>query len=152
MTVTKLTKTPNGEEITNKINEIIDNLGSSSGPSNISQITTLNSGSISLTSGALVYKHTVSANTTYSFSTSNLNITSSDEFSFKLYIDLRGTTYTLTFPNNVKWSVFPFVYSSSKNIPFFNEKGLYLLEFKTIDAGVSWIGKLYGIWQEEESS
>jgi len=101
-------------------------------------ITTLNSGTIALTSGVAIYKHTPSAATTYSFSTSNLSLTSSVAYTFELLVIMTSTAYTLTFPASLTWQ--------DGSAPDLSATGTYYFAFRTVNAGTNWIGNLQGKW------
>lgn len=104
----------------------------------IQNVETLANGTITLESDKSIYKSTPSAAVTYTFSTSNLNLTSSLSYTFELYIDMSSTAYALTFPASVTWQ--------DGTAPDLSATGKYFLVFRTIDSGTTWFGNLQGVW------
>ena len=100
-------------------------------------ITTLNSGTINLTHNTVIYKHTPSANTTYTFNKTNLTISSSLAYTFELYI-VMSTLKTLTFPASLVWQ--------GGTTPDMSKTGTYFFAFRTVDGGTTWLGNLQGVW------
>lgn len=101
------------------------------------KIKTISTGTINLSNNESIYKITPTAATTFVFDTSNLSIPESSSYTFEVSIDL-STLYTLTFPNTVTWQ--------GGEVPDLSETGMYLLVFRTMDGGSSWIGNLQGVW------
>lgn len=100
-------------------------------------IQTLSNGTISLVNKQTIYKITPSAATTFSFSTSNLSLSSSKAYTFELCV-VMSSVYSLTFPSSVTWQ--------DGETPDLSEAGIYFLVFRTIDGGTNWLGNLQGRW------
>lgn len=100
-------------------------------------ITTLSSGSITLTSGISLYKRTPTAATTFTFTLSGTSASSSVAYTFELCI-VMSTVYSLTFPSSVIWQ--------NGETPDMSSTGTYLLAFRTLDGGSTWLGNLQGKW------
>ena len=100
-------------------------------------ITTLSSGSITLTSSVSLYKRTPTAATTFTFSLSGTSASSSVAYTFELCI-VMSTVYSLTFPSSVVWQ--------DGESPDMSSTGTYLLAFRTLDGGSTWLGNLQGKW------
>jgi len=100
-------------------------------------ITTLSNGTVALENKPTIYKITPSAATTFTFSTTNLTLSSSRSYTFELCVDM-STVQTLTFPASVKWQ--------DDETPDLSETGTYFLVFRTIDGGTNWFGNLQGRW------
>ena len=103
----------------------------------IQDITTLTTGTISLSPTSSIYKITPSASTTFTFDTSGLSLSSAVAYTFELYIDM-STVYSLTFPSSLTWQ--------GGTAPDLSTTGTYFLVFRTIDGGTNWIGNLQGVW------
>lgn len=100
-------------------------------------INTLSNGTISLSYSKPLHKRVVSANTTFTFSTTNLTLSSSVAYTFELVVTM-STAYSLTFPNSVSWQ--------DGETPDMSATGTYYFAFRTIDAGTTWHGSLEGKW------
>lgn len=98
-------------------------------------IETINSGTISLNNKS-IYKITPSAATAFTFNTAGLGLTSSSSYTFELCINM-STVYALTFPT-ISWQ--------DEEEPDFSSEGIYLLAFRTIDGGSTWLGNLQGVF------
>lgn len=98
-------------------------------------IQTLSNGTINL-SNKSIYKITPSAATTFTFNTAGLGLTSSSSYTFELCINM-STVYALTFPT-ISWQ--------DDEEPDFSSEGIYLLAFRTIDGGSTWLGNLQGVF------
>ena len=103
----------------------------------IQDINTLSNGTIALNYTNSLHKRAVTANTTYTFSTSNLSLTNSIAYTFELLVTM-STVYTLTFPDSVTWQ--------GGETPDMSTTGTYYFAFRTIDAGTTWHGSLEGKW------
>lgn len=103
----------------------------------IQDITTLSSGTITLSSVSSIYKITPASNTTFTFNTSGLSLSSAVAYTFELYINM-STVYSLTFPSSLTWQ--------GGTAPDLSATGTYFLVFRTIDGGINWIGNLQGVW------
>ena len=103
----------------------------------IQDINTLSSGTIALNYVNSLHKRAVTANTTFTFDTSNLSLTSSVTYTFELLITM-STVKTLTFPNSVTWQ--------GGTTPTMSQTGTYYFVFRTVDAGTTWHGNLEGRW------
>ena len=103
----------------------------------IQDITTLTTGTISLSPTSSIYKITPSANTTFTFDTSGLSLSSSVAYTFELCVNM-STVYSLTFPASLTWQ--------ESTAPDLSATGTYFLVFRTIDGGTNWIGNLQGVW------
>ena len=95
-------------------------------------------GTISLASNKSIYSITPSANTTFTFDTTNLSISSTVAYTFELYVNMSSTAYSLTFPASVTWQ--------DNETPDLSATGKYFLVFRTIDGGTTWLGNLQGAW------
>ena len=103
-------------------------------------ITTFSGGSIVLQDDVSVYSASaaITAATTFTFNTSNLNYLSSSVFyTFEVKFTM-STVSTLSFPANVIWQ--------DGETPTFEDAGTYLLAFRTMDAGSTFIGNVQGKW------
>lgn len=121
----------------NKIATMSDLLSSILEYNLIQDINTLSSGTIALNYVYSLHKRAVTANTTFTFDTSNLSLTSSVAYTFELLVTM-STAYTLTFPNSVTWQ--------GGETPDMSETGTYYFVFRTIDSGTTWHGNLEGRW------
>ena len=122
--------------ITNALNnnwDVIDNICN---PTKLDIITS-NSSTITLQKDKVIYKYTPSGTTTFSFSATNLGLTSNTEaYTFELLVPMT-TVYTLSF-SNVSWQ--------NSETPDMSNTGTYWFAFRTTNAGSSWIGNLQGRW------
>jgi len=100
-------------------------------------ITTLSSGTITLTSGVSLYKIALTAATTFTFNLSGTSASSSVAYTFELCI-VMSTVYSLTFPSSVTWQ--------NGEAPDMSSTGTYFLAFRTLDGGTTWLGNLQGKW------
>lgn len=105
--------------------------------STLQNIEILSSGTITL-SNKSIYKHTTSAATTFTFSTTNLGLTSNSAYTFELVITM-SSVVALTFPASVTWQ--------DDEEPDLSNTGTYFFAFRTIDGGSTWKGSLQGVWQ-----
>lgn len=137
MSVSKLTSASTPIQVQNKINEVIDNLGGGGGSSlgAIYQKSAAAAATVALADDTVIYTHTPSANTTYTFSTSNLTETGK-VITFELLITMGATVRTLTF-NNVTW-----LNGETPNLSIASQT--YLLVFRSFDGGTSWVGNMQG--------
>lgn len=103
----------------------------------LQNIEILSSGTINL-SNKSIYAHTASAATTYTFSTTNLGLTSNSAYTFELVI-IMSSAVALTFPASVTWQ--------DDEEPDLSNTGTYFFAFRTIDGGSTWKGSLQGVWQ-----
>lgn len=94
-------------------------------------------GTIALESDKSIYSITPSENTTFTFDTTNLSISSAVAYTFELYVNM-STAYSLTFPASVTWQ--------DGTAPDLSSTGTYFLVFRTIDGGTTWLGNLQGVW------
>ncbi len=100
-------------------------------------ITTLTSGTISLSNKQVIYKTTPTTAITFTFNTSSLSLSNSKAYTFELCI-VMSTPNSLTFPQSVKWQ--------DDEIPDLSKAGTYFFVFRTIDSGTTWLGYLQGRW------
>lgn len=100
-------------------------------------ISTLSSGSINLSRLYSYYTYAPTSATTFTFNSGNLNLGSSEIYTFELAINM-SSVQTLTFPSNLTWQ--------GDEIPDMNSNGLYFFAFRTINQGSTWVGNLQGIW------
>ena len=100
-------------------------------------ITTLSSGTVALSENCTIYKYTPSGATTFTFNTSNLNISSAVAYTFELYV-IMNNVYTLTFPGTLTWQ--------GGSAPDMSSAGKYYFAFRTVDGGSTWVGNLQGTW------
>ena len=98
-------------------------------------ITPLSDNTVSLQNSASIYSKTISANTTFTFDVSDLGDLTNKAITFELYLTM-ASVYTLTFPNSVTWI----------EEPDFSNTGKYLLVFKSLDEGTTWLGNLEVQW------
>lgn len=100
-------------------------------------LTMLSNGTIALENKPTIYKITPLANTTFTFSTTNLTLANTKSYTFELCVDM-STAYSLTFPASVAWQ--------DGETPDLSEAGTYFLVFRSIDGGTTWLGNLQGKW------
>jgi hypothetical protein len=81
--------------------------------------------------GNVFYK-TISANTTFTFSYSGINLTTSDAYGFTLVLTVSGTR-TVTWPASVDWAG-----GTAPDAPADGEKDIYV--FFTTNGGSTWYG------------
>ena len=103
----------------------------------VQDINSLADGTITLNYANSLHKRVVTANTTFTFSTTNLSLTSSVAYTFELLVTM-STAKTLTFPNSVTWA--------NSETPYVSQSGSYYFAFRTVDAGTTWHGSLEGRW------
>jgi len=99
-----------------------------------------NNGSIILQDDVSVYSASadITTATTFTFDISNLSYLSNSVFyTFEVKFTM-STVSTLSFPDNVVWQ--------DGETPTFDEVGTYLLAFRTMDAGSTFIGNVQGKW------
>lgn len=77
-----------------------------------------------------------SAAVEFTFDTTNLTLDSSTAYTFELYIDMPFSR-ALSFTDTILWE--------DDTIPTFGD-GQFLLVFRTLDGGSSWLGNLQGVW------
>lgn len=98
----------------------------------------LQSSTVTLQDNVTIYKYSVSATTTFTFSTSSL-VRTDGALTFELYIVMPSTVYTITFPNNVSWlnGEAPSMSTPSKT---------YMIVFRSLDGGSTWLGSKEGAY------
>lgn len=97
----------------------------------------INSSEIILKNNIISYNYTPNADATISFNISELNIEDNNFVQFNLKINLTQI-HNISFSNEIKWQ--------GNTSPEFNEIGIYILNLISYDKGVTWYGKLDGIW------
>lgn len=136
MSVSKLTSASTPIQVQNKINEVIDNLGGGgSSLGAIYQKSAAAAATVALADDTVIYTHTPTANTTYTFSTTNLT-DKSNVITFELVITMDTTVRTLTF-NNVTW-----LNGETPGLSVASQT--YLLVFRSFNGGTTWVGNLQG--------
>lgn len=109
-----------------------------SGYQTIQDIQTLVDGTITLNKTKSTYYIQPAADTTFTFNLASGTVTSSQSFTFELYVYMPTTAYSLIFPNTLTWQ--------NGKAPDVTEVGLYRFAFQTLDAGTTWNGNLQGVW------
>ena len=96
----------------------------------------LESSTVTLQDNVTIYKYTVGANTTFSFSTASL-VRATGVLTFELYIVMPSTVYTISFPGTVSWlnNEAPSMSTPSKT---------YMCVFRSLDGGSTWLGSKEG--------
>ena len=107
-----------------------------SGVQTVQDMTTLSSGTITLTDANSLYVRQPSAATTVTFSNST-SASSTKAYTFELCIKMT-TVYAISWPSSVTWQ--------DGEIPDLSSTGTYFLAFRTIDGGSTWLGNLQGKW------
>ena len=96
----------------------------------------LQSSTVTLLDNVTIYKYTVSANTTFTFSTASL-VRTDGALTFELYIVMPSTVYTITFPNNVSWL--------NGDVPSMSTPSRTdMIVFRSLDGGTTWLGSKEG--------
>ena len=101
----------------------------------VQNVSTVSGSEIALSYGTSIYKKTISENTTFTFSLTNLGTLTNKAITFELYLSM-STAYTLTFPSSVTWL----------EEPDTSESGNYLFVFRTLDGGTTYLGNLEARW------
>ena len=95
---------------------------------------------IALTRQQMLYRIKPTANITgITLNTTAANLNASYAYTFELIIDMTAGAYTVSIPDSLcKWE--------GNNKPTINEQKMYMLVFRTMDAGTTWYGSLQGAW------
>lgn len=101
-------------------------------------IVTLTDGTVALQKDRVLYYRNVSANTTFTFSNTNISLDNTRAYTFELLL-YQGSAYSLTFPSTVRWQ--------DSTTPTMTASGYYFFAFRTIDGGSTWKGSLQGVWE-----
>lgn len=95
------------------------------------------SGALTLGYEDSIYSITPSGTTAFTFDATGLNLEANTAYTFEVFINM-STVYTITFPNSVTWQ--------DNTAPDLSSTGKYLLAFRTMDGGSTWMGNLQGVW------